>query len=701
MTDTIFFRLLDGVNRPSRLSGAIEELREGGETSDVHQANPSSFRQVPGSPFAYWVSETMRHKFSELPKFAENGRIAQHGVSTKDDFRFLRTYWEVAADSLLDSGGGSYKDFVDVVEWSRKRLFESKRWALFAKGGEYSPYYADIHLVINWERDAAEIEASVLKKYPYLGGDANWVIHRECNYFYPGLTWPRRTDGLSFRVLPVQCIFADKGPAAFVWEHNDRELLALLAIVNSYPFYLFVQMLLARVSLAQSFEVGLIESVPMPTLTESYVETLGDLARRCANLKRGLDTSNDTSHAFVLPALLQADVAGIRERVIHWSGRLSGSDQQLAKHQREIDDLAFQLYGIESEDRRAIEELDVEDGATVTDEDEGAAKEDADEAIATLDASTLVADLLSYAVGCVFGRWDARIALDPSLPPKLADLFAPLPVCSPGMLVGPDGLPAKRGGIASEEWMRARPDAITPPPEGSVENPTISDSEYPLAVDWDGILVDDPEHEDDILRRVRDVLELVWGESAEEIEAEACEILGVKDLRAYFRNPRKFFDYHIKRYSKSRRKAPIYWLLQSPKRNFGLWIYYHRLDPDILFKALTKYMEPKIRLEEGRLEEFESRRRDAGTGGLEAKQAEKAAEDQEALLTDLREFRDRLQRAASLYLRPDLNDGVVLNIAPLHELVPWKEAKSKWDELLAGKYEWSSIGKQLRGKGLV
>ena len=318
-----------------------------------------------------------------------------------------------------------------------------------------------------------------------------------------------------------------------------------------------------------------------------------------------------------------------------------------------------------------------------------------------LDGSTLAADLLSYAIGCVFGRWDARIALDPALAPKLAEPFAPLPVSSPGMLVGPDGLPAKRDGIASEEWMRARPDAITPPPEGSVENPTIPDSEYLLAVDWDGILVDDPDHDDDILRRVREVLDLLWGERADAIEGEACELLGVKELRTYFRNPRKFFDFHIKRNSKSRRKAPIYWLLQSPKRNYGLWLYYHRLDPDILFKALKNYVEPKFRLEESRLEEYEARRRSAGTAGREAKQAETAVDKQEELLTDLREFRDRLDRAAKLHLRPDLNDGVALNIAPLHELVPWREVKSKWNDLLSGKYEWSSIGKQLREKGIV
>lgn len=690
MTDTIFFRLLDGVNRPSRLSDAVEELREGGGTSDVHHTNPNSFRQVPGSPFSYWVSDKMRSKFSELPRFEDGKRTARVGLQTSDDFRFVRAWWEVAPRRVVRS---------------REETLEGKRWAPFAKGGEYSPYYADVHLVVNWEGEGEEIKTYVSASYPYLKGKWEWVVKHVDFYFRPGLTWPRRTDGLSFRVLPAQCIFADKGPAAFVWENDHEQLHALAAVMNSSPFYFFVRMLLARVSLAQSFEVGLIQSIPLPDFSVGNRESLAELCLRYIDTKRDFDRANEVSHTFHLPALLQMGDGTIGERLALWQSRVSDSQQKLARHRREIDDIAFQLYDIEGEDRQAIEESlsGGDDAILLAEKVDAIETEDSEETTAALDDSTLVADLLSYAVGCVFGRWDTRVALDPSLAPKLADPFAPLPVCSPGMLVGPEGLPAQRDGIASEEWMRARPDTITPPPDGSVENLAIPDSEYPLAVDWDGILVDDPDHPDDVVRRVRGVLELLWGERADAVEGEACDLLGVKDLRAYFRTPRQFFEHHVKRHSKSRRKAPIYWLLQSPKRNYGLWLYYHRLDPDILFKALTNYVEPKIRLEESRLEDLEARRKNAGTAGREAKQAERAVAKQEELLADLREFRDRLDRAARLHLRPDLNDGVALNTAPLHELMPqpWKEAKGKWIELLAGKYDWSSIGKQLREKGMV
>ena len=112
-------------------------------------------------------------------------------------------------------------------------------------------------------------------------------------------------------------------------------------------------------------------------------------------------------------------------------------------------------------------------------------------------------------------------------------------------------------------------------------------------------------------------------------------------------------------------------------------------------------VEPKICLETSCLESLRNQKTAAGDTGKAAKRIAKGVEQQEDLISELRDFEDKLRRAANLHLEADLNDGVVLNIAPLWELVPWKEAKNCWEELLEGKYEWSSIGKQLRHKGFV
>jgi len=226
---------------------------------------------------------------------------------------------------------------------------------------------------------------------------------------------------------------------------------------------------------------------------------------------------------------------------------------------------------------------------------------------------------------------------------------------------------------------------------------------YALRIHWEGILVDDPAHSDDIVRRVREVLELMWKDRLEAIEEEACEILEVSELREYFRKSGKngFWGDHVSRYSKSRRKAPIYWLLQSSKKNYALWLYYHRLDKDLLFKAVVNYVGPKIQRESNRLDEMRKQKQSAGKSSKGAKKIDKDIERQEDLISELRDFEDKLRGIANLHLEPDLNDGVVLNIAPLHELVPWKEPKNYWDELLEGEYEWSSISNQLRQKGIV
>ena len=211
------------------------------------------------------------------------------------------------------------------------------------------------------------------------------------------------------------------------------------------------------------------------------------------------------------------------------------------------------------------------------------------------------ADLLQYLVGLAYGRWDIRVALDPSLAPVLADPFDPLPVCPPGMLVGPNGLPAEPDCIASVEWLHARPNSRSVPPRGTIGSPIIPDAEYPLRVAWDGLLVDDPgfngaqPHRDDIVRRIRKVLDILWKDKAHAFEQKTCDVLGITDLRDHFRKASGFFQHHLKRYSKEPpQSADLLAALDRASGSYTIWLYYHRLTDQTLYAVVNNHVEPKI-----------------------------------------------------------------------------------------------------------
>jgi len=501
-----------------------------------------------------------------------------------------------------------------------------------------------------------------------LYGGSHWsrIIKNTEYYFQAGLTYPLRTAYFSPQVMAAGSVISVRGSGIY-----GDNLHAYLGLLASKPFDFLVKVLLGRDEHPQ-FDMGDINLTPVPTLESNQLTMLKETAVDSFRVRQLLDTTNETSHLLYLPAPLQVSGNTLGECIAGWQIRVAEARRQLAKNQLEIDDIAFRLYGISDEDRRYIEASVSPNSAPVSKTETSDDGEENEQT--STDQRQLAADFISYAIGCAFGRWDARFATGERPAPELPAPFAPLPVCAPGALTGEDGLPLNEA------------------PEG-----------YPLRVDSDGILVDDPTQVDDLLTRVREVFELVWPTTSEDREREACGLLGFKELRDYLRKPTAggFWMDHVKRYSKSRRKAPIYWLLQSSKKSYALWLYYHRLDKDILYKALLNYVEPKMRLEESNLDQLRRQHEAVGTAGREAKQVEKQLEKQESLLSELHEFHDKLKRAADLRLEPDLNDGVVLNIAPLWELVPWSEAKKYWNELLDGKYAWSSISKQLRERGRV
>lgn len=718
-SDTVCFRLLRQREKESSLRNLIDSLGRGTVPPDIYIRRINEFLQIFRFPIAYWLPRTLLSVFQRVHALEPTLGSVKVGLSTADNFQFLRLSWEVPRH---------------LFAYSNEQTRNGKRWVALPKGGEYEPYYDDIHLVIDWINEGETVRSN-----------PGSTIRSSEFYFSLGGTFPyRTTSAFCLRALPRGVIFSDGGQAVLPTDGSKERALGLIAYFNTRIARQFLEVFLGEGdavvsgSAARNYIPRAIGAVPVP----DNVDQLGEHPAAQLAMKHALQLAleDETSRLFELPGVLIHRSDSIHAASEKALSRSEASALQVLRSTQELESLIGKTLGFNSEEEKTVEE---EFGSHPNSLAEGEIDRGVfshlwglsidslvDEAVDKLGAARFLSkkmyyadrrlellarttntnprsvvrirqetglldtdklavqtkEVASYAVGCILGRWDIRFATGQATLPEVFDPFEPPPLCSPGMLHGPDGFPAKDT------------------PKG-----------YSVRIDWDGIIPDDPDHSDDIVRRVREVLELIWKDRAEAIEKEACEILGVKELRDYFRKPGKggFWDDHVSRYSKSRRKAPIYWLLQSSKKNYALWLYYHRLDKDMLFKARQNYVEPKIRLEQTRLDSLRSQKTTLGADAKGAKKIDKDIERQEALLGELKDFAEKLERAAKLNFGnpeklnsevvydPDLNDGVVLSIAPLWELVPWKEAKKYWEELLEGQYEWSSMGKLLRKKGLV
>lgn len=671
MTYSVFFRLLkDDVDaKGEKLMEAIQNA----ESEKRFDVQLDSFPLVPNTPFSYWVSDRIRNKFKEFPEFEGNGGTVKQGLATADDFRFVRVNWEVKP---TDINAITWDDWLNVKDGNiseQQTVFveqtTNKRWANFAKGGEYSPYYADIHLVVNYKYKGREL-------YLFAGS----VIRNPDYYFRAGLTWTYRTDkGFSVRIKDNGTIHSHVGHSAF--PDSGFELIEL-AWLNSAP-----AKYLLRMMTTYKWEIGYVQRLAIPTKQKNSINH--DKIIMIFGLYRDFHLSNETTHVFTIPSLLQqfAISFSFMESDRNVSCIRMQNEHSIDLLQKSINDSMYKLYNIFDDDHQVIERALEQTTNTQSEIDKESYESEAEEETISESIVDRVQNLLMWCIGVVFGRWDLRMALDKSLIPKLVDPFDPLPVCSPGMLLSPDGYPATSGRIVSETWLKSRVNVLDVPTD--VPNSTIADKDYPIQIDWDGILVDDEGHSDDIVKKVHEVLTLIYGEHTDEREREILEILDIKSLRDYFRQPKRFFDFHIKKYSKSRRKAPIYWLLQTKKKNYGIWLYYHRLDHDTLFKVLRNYVEPKLNLISGQISE--TSQKVANTDGRDKRIYEKELEKLEELRQEITEFKENLERVAKMGYGPNFDDGVILNMASLHAVIPWNEPAKYWKDLESGKYDWAHI----------
>jgi hypothetical protein len=625
---TIFLRVLEADDKGAALRAAIREpVAEG---SQRYEVDATSFSAVPRSPFAYWVSKNLRRVFSGLPPFEGNGRTARVGLQSSDDFRFMRAWWAVPSSSVRD------------------------KWFPFVKGGVFSPFYSEVALVVHWGTEGREMKAWADPLYDNSGWSR--IIKSTDFYFRPGITWPVRSIGFSPSPVPKGCIFSVRG---YLATSDTDDLMWLLGLMASAPFEGLFRLGLSGER--PEYVVGVLAAVPVPDASEKEKCAIATLSRRGWSLKRSRQSHAETSRAFTFPALLRGPGDNLTARIAAWTEHVHTTETELTAIHADINAKCFDLYGFDLSDRQAITEGF---GGTTEASDE-VVEEDSEGETESGDEATLVADLVAWAVGVAFGRFDLRLATDTQALPPEPGPFDPLPACCPAMLTGDGGLP-----VASS-------------PAG-----------YPVAFTENGILVDDCGHARDLTAAVRVVFEQVFKASADAWWNEIGALLDPKDheLRTWLGS--SFFEHHLKRYSKSRRKAPILWQLAVPSGRYSVWLYAHRLTRDSFFQIQNDVVTPKLDHEERQLTSLVQ-----SAGGNPPARERKEIAAQEAFVEELRALLEEVKRVAPLW-NPMLDDGVVLTIAPLWRLVPqhkpWqKELKSKWDELAVGKYDWAHLAMHL------
>ena len=598
-----FLRLLDIDNKAVALQTVCARLRLGERDSRAFHVSPDAFNAVPGKPFAYWVSDAVRETFRRLPPFESEGRTVRVGLQTSDDFRFVRGWWEIA------SRGTKVK------------------WPPFAKGGAYSPFYADVYLVVNWETDGAEI----YNFYDLKTGKLNSRPQNTDFYFRPGFTWSYRPSSKgSFRLLPKGIVFSVNGSSGFVENDDEPNIYASTGITNSTPYNFLIRLLFSRGGTSGgqtlTYEVGYVATTPCPFVPATQKVRLAALVRRAWSLKRNLDTVTETSHAFLLPLALRQAQA---ERLGAFDP--PAIEAELASIQAEIDDIAFELYGFSDTDR--AEALGASGSQASDDDIVNDLDAEGDEGDEAIDDTTSGDRLLSWAIGVAFGRFDIRLATGERAAPPEPEPFDPLPTKSPGML--PDGDPP----------FHAHP----------------------------GILVDDPGHPHDLVRIVERVLDRV-------------EMPVPAELRRWLQ--KDFFPFHLQRYSKSRRKAPIYWPLATASGSYTLWLFYPNLTGQTLYTAINDFVEPKLAEVEAEAANLRTK------GSARSRDEEKRLEALATLEADLRDLRDQLLAIAPKY-KPSHDDGVQITAAPLWPLFrhkPWQKVlKDTWAKLEKGDYDWAHL----------
>lgn len=573
-----------------------------------YRASAADFDKIPGSPVAYWVSKNMRKAFADGKPL---GMIAKPklGMRTGNNDRFIRIWTEV---SIKKSGFG----FSSALDAKKSGL----KWLPYNKGGEFRRWYGNNDYLVNWENDGFEIKKSTLETYPELTWDnLGWKISNERDFFKPSLEWSRISSSyLGVRISTGGFLFDTNGSSAFPDENDLKFIIAFLCTPICSAFAKIINPSVA-------FQPGDLATLPIIGLTTPKLKQVIDInCTKIISISKDDWDSYEISWDFKRPLIIPAEY---EQSLLAQGYRVSCvSKHQIVRNMKCLEEdnnrLFIDAYGLQDELTPEVPLSEItltcnphyRYGGNLTDA----------ELEARLQSDT-IAELISYAIGCMMGRY----SLDR------------------------EGLVYAHAG--NEDFKAL-----------------VEESAYAtFAADDDGILPLTSENwfSDDVAARIEEFVSTVWGKEPLEENlkfiADSLCLYAVKPVKKGGETAREtirrylssqFYKDHLKTY----KKRPIYWLFSSGKEKaFECLVYLHRYSESTLPRMRTEYVTPLLGQMASRIERKRMEQTEASTA--EAKRIGKEIDSLTKQLSELRAFDDQLKHHADMRITLDLDDGVKVN----------------------------------------
>ena len=559
-----------------------------------------SFSKIPGVPVAYWISPEVLKLFDE--RTVGSIADAKSGMTTTDNTRFLRLWEEVNCQKI----GFGYGNIADTQDMKYK-------WFPFCKGGDFRRWAGNESFVVNWFNNGEEIRIAAE------GATGGRLVNIDCA-LRECLVWTKISSAnISLRMKKQGIFFSDAAPGVFA---NRETLYYLLALLNTK----YANEIIKLINPTLNFVPGAVSSVPVKK-DEKNKGKIIEIAEGNVQLSEQDWDSFETSWDFKKHPLLQ-NVSTISEAFNQWQAECDDRFNQLKTNEEELNRIFIDIYGLQDELTPEVEDKDV--------------------TVRKADLQRDIKSLLSYAVGCMFGRYSTY---------KDGLLFAGEPYSLQAFV---DKMNERPGTISAEELERAYRN------EGIV----VDEMFFP---DADNVIpITDEEYlDDDIVSRLCAWLKAVYG--ADTLEANLdyiAKALGNKGstsreiIRNYFLND--FFKDHCQTYSVTGSgKRPIYWLFDSGKQNgFKALVYLHRYTPDTIGNLRIDYLHKMQRVYESEINRMQDMMYHSGNA-REVAAASKRKDKLAKQLKECREYDEKISHLALSRIELDLDDGVKVNYRKL------------------------------------